>query len=344
MTIKLVDKKTWYRLLWGKLQTSDEVRAAAVLGGPYLGARIFWDGQNAVCSREAPEEFWKQDCFSNPEAMAPGQHNGDTDRVPLFVEILSRRPRLVVLGGGHISLPVCAMGKMLDFHVTVMDDRPEFASKDRFPHADQVICDDFSHLSSRIPDLPNTYYVIVTRGHLADEVCAQQILERRCAYVGMIGSKKKVAAAREKLEKAGIERKCLDDLHAPIGLKIGAQTPSEIAVSIMAEIIQVKNRVSSCVLDPEIGAWLEEEGGKAVMAEILDKKGSAPRGPGSRMAVLADGRCLGSVGGGLAEYETVQEAKQLAYSRIKEFRMDGRESASSGMICGGIITVLLEPL
>lgn len=341
-----VSKREWYEMLWSQLQRNEEVKTAVILSGAYLGARIMRTDEITAATSEAPEAFWESAAWQKGESWEPGLRTvGEGEATySVFAEVLSRRPRLVILGGGHISLPLCAMGKMLDFHVTVMDDRPEFANRKRFAGADEVICDSFSECARRIPDVPNTYYVIVTRGHLGDSICAEQILRRKCAYVGMIGSRAKVAMTKEKLEKAGISPQRLEELYAPIGLKIGGQTPAEIAVSIMAQIIQVKHAESRSCLDTEIGTWLEEKREPAVMAQIIEKKGSAPRGAGSRMVITSDGRSFGSVGGGLAEYEVMEEAKHLRKSQVMEFRMDGRESASTGMICGGSIRVLMERL
>ncbi|HIS56305.1 MAG: XdhC family protein [Lachnospiraceae bacterium] len=344
--MKRVDKREWYEILWEQLHRRDDVKTAVILSGPYLGARVMWMGETMVGTSEAPAAFWEREVWQKGKIWEPGLRTvrDGEETYAVFAEVLSKQPRLVILGGGHISLPLCAMGKMLDFHVTVMDDRPEFANRTRFAGADEVICDSFSECAGRIKDIPNTYYVIVTRGHLGDSICAEQILRRKCAYVGMIGSRAKVAMTKEKLEKAGILPQRLEELYAPIGLKIGGQTPAEIAVSILAQIIQVKHAESRSCLDTKIGTWLETEREPAVMAQIIEKKGSAPRGAGSRMVITLGGRSFGSVGGGLAEHEVMEEAKHLRNSQVMEFQMDGRESASTGMICGGSIRVLLERL
>ena len=135
------------------------------------------------------------------------------------------------------------MGQFLDFQVTVMDDREEFANKKLFPKDCEVICDSFENLTHYLEECKgeSTYYVVVTRGHKADRQCVEQILKRNYAYLGMIGSKIKVAKTLEILRNEGYTGEQTDSIHAPIGLKIGSQTPEEIAVSIAAEIIQEKN-------------------------------------------------------------------------------------------------------
>ena len=344
MEKKIVDKRQWYQILWELLQKKEEIRTAVILTEPFVGSRVLWEDGGMVGTGQFSQEInnveiWKE-IMNHPgvyEIMEWGM------KVSVYVEVISRRPRLVILGGGHISKSLCIMGKMLGFHVTVMDDRSEFANLERFSEADEVICDSFSQCGSRITDMPNTYYVIVTRGHQGDFVCAMQILSRQSAYVGMIGSHAKVEKTKEKLEKDGMSRECLEKLHAPIGLKIGAQTPEETGISIMAQIIQVKNSRDVHGLDGNMGDWFNNaDAGLAVMAEIIEKKGSAPRGAGSRMLILSDGSSMGSVGGGLAEYSVMKTAKDMKQDQILEFRMDGRESASTGMICGGKIRVLME--
>ena len=345
MNQKSMKKREWYNYLWNLLNHKDAVQTAVILTEPFVGVRVLWEDGGIVGTAETMEPFCS--LFSEQEKWVPGLQTMEWEgkKTEIFVEVLSKQPRLVILGGGHISLPLCSMGKMLGFSVTVMDDRSEFANSLRFSNADQVICDSFSQCGAHISDLPNTYYVIVTRGHIGDFVCAEQILRRNCAYVGMIGSRMKVEKTKERLLEAGISESRLEELYAPIGLKIGGQTPAEIAVSIMAQIIQVKNSHAYHELDGQIGSFLEkDEKSQAVMAEIIEKKGSAPRGVGSRMLLCSDGRNIGSVGGGNAEYAVMETAKTIKQPQVLEFQMDGRESAGLGMICGGMIRVLMEGL
>ena len=113
------------------------------------------------------------------------------------------RLHLVILGGGHVGHALCRLASVMGYDITVMDDREEFASPGRFPEADRVICAPFAQLEQRIPPLENSYYVIVTRGHQGDFQCADILLGRRFAYLGMIGSKKKVKEVRQRLLEAG---------------------------------------------------------------------------------------------------------------------------------------------
>lgn len=160
-----------------------------------------------------------------------------------FIDPIYPKTRLILLGGGHIALPLAKLGRFLDFQITVVDDRPSFASSLRFAEADEVICEDFAKAVEKLSFDTNTFVVIVTRGHDTDKECLRKVLKatERPAYVGMIGSRKKVAAIMNALKDEGISNERLNTVHSPIGLDIGAQTPEEIAMSILTEIIMVKH-------------------------------------------------------------------------------------------------------
>ncbi len=148
-------------------------------------------------------------------------------------------PRLVIFGGGHLSKALCTMASFCNFRVEVIDDREEFADKARFPEASRVF-----HLPGyqRIPEIvtldTHTFVVIATRGHRFDEEVLFQIAGRPVAYIGMVGSRQKNAIVFERLRERGISQSLLERVHAPIGLPIHSETPEEIAVSILAEMIQ----------------------------------------------------------------------------------------------------------
>ena len=142
--------------------------------------------------------------------------------------------RLILCGGGHVSLEVAHIAQRLEFELAVIDDRPEFASPERFPMAARVVCAPFLEALDALGSRESDYYVILTRGHAHDRDCLEHVLRGKYAYAGMIGSRTKVAAVKAALEAAGIARETLDGVHSPIGLSIGAQTPAEIAVSIAA--------------------------------------------------------------------------------------------------------------
>ncbi|HVJ50249.1 XdhC family protein [Desulfitobacterium sp.] len=161
----------------------------------------------------------------------------------IFLNPLYPPTRLLILGGGHIALPLVKLGRLMDFQVTVVDDRPSFANPVRFGEADEVICESFETVFPRVCIDQNTYVVIVTRGHRYDQLCVEAVLNTpvQPAYIGMIGSRRKVAAIMDALKENGTPEELLNKVYAPIGLDIGAQTPEEIALSILAEIIMVEH-------------------------------------------------------------------------------------------------------
>lgn len=155
-----------------------------------------------------------------------------------FLDPIVGAQRLIIAGAGHIARPLAALGSMLGFHVTVIDDRSSFANRDRFRDADKIVVRPFGAALELLDLDRHSYVVSVTRGHAFDEETVRTALKTECGFVGMIGSRRRVRAMLERLEKQGIARERLEEVHAPLGLSIGAETAEEIAVSIMAEIIR----------------------------------------------------------------------------------------------------------
>ncbi|MCG6955464.1 MAG: XdhC family protein [Gemmatimonadetes bacterium] len=159
----------------------------------------------------------------------------------IYVEV--RRPirDLVIVGAGHIARPMSRMGADLGFRIWVLDDRPEFATLERFPDAYRVVKADFSDPFEGVPLHRNTHVLLVTRGHKYDYDCLVQVLRRdpAPAYIGMIGSRRRVRATFVQLLADGIPRERLAEIHAPVGLDLGAETPEEIAVAVAAELVKV---------------------------------------------------------------------------------------------------------
>lgn len=158
----------------------------------------------------------------------------------ILVEPILAQPTLYIFGAGHVSFSISKIAKMVGFEVVVIDDRAEFANIKRFPKADEIFAEDFSKVFSKLKINRSSYIVIVTRGHKFDEKVLEWAVKNEASYVGMIGSKKKNDTIFSNLQSKGISKELLGDVHAPIGLEIHAETPEEIAVSIMAEIIKVR--------------------------------------------------------------------------------------------------------
>lgn len=158
----------------------------------------------------------------------------------LFLEPVVEAPTVYIFGGGHVSLALANMVKMVGFRLVVMDDRPEFANRERFPLADDLWVRGYADALDSVELARQAYVVIVTRGHLHDKVVLAQALARRPVYLGMIGSRRKRDMIYQALLDDGFTADDLARVHSPIGLTIGAQTPEEIAVSIVAELIAVR--------------------------------------------------------------------------------------------------------
>ncbi|MCK8825483.1 XdhC family protein [Fuchsiella alkaliacetigena] len=163
---------------------------------------------------------------------------GLAEKIELLVEVYLPEPRLIVMGGGHIGQALYDFSSKLDFELVVIDDRPKFANQQLFPAAKEVICGAFEEVLSDFNFGLNDYLVIVTRGHQHDYTCLAKVIEAEVDYIGMIGSQRKVAAIFDKLKEEDYTQTDLQMVKAPIGLEINAETPEEIAISILAEIIK----------------------------------------------------------------------------------------------------------
>lgn len=166
----------------------------------------------------------------------PGEGGHEAD---VFLELHHPEWDLVIVGAGHVAQPLCTLGALLGLRVKVLDDRPQFATRERFPEADLLAEVDFSDPFAAVPLHRWSHVVLVTRGHKYDYECLRHVLraDHRPGYIGMIGSRRRVRATFDALLTEGIPRERLKDVHAPIGLDIGGETPAEIAVSVAAELV-----------------------------------------------------------------------------------------------------------
>lgn len=274
----------------------------------------------------------------------------------ILVEPFYPKPRLIIFGGGHIALPLSQLAHDIGFSVNLVDDRPKFANKQRFKDIDQVICEDFEKSFDQLSITNNDFIVIVTRGHRHDGVCLRNSLKYNPKYIGMIGSKRRVKAMMEDLSNEGYSNELLDKVCSPIGLDIGAVTPGEIAISIVAELIQYRRKSplnNKKKLDwPEFDREVIESLAKtsevpSALVTIISSRGSVPRGPGAKMIVSMDGSILGSIGGGCAEADIIGLARNVIRDKkysIEHVDMTGEVAEDNGMVCGGVLDVLIEPI
>lgn len=201
------------------------------LGLGELNDHIFHDARRALAEREH-----RHLTYDRPDGS-----------VKVFVEVQVQPSRLIIVGAGHIAVPLASIAATCDFEVTVLDDRPQYAHPARFPTAKEVIAGPFRPELHRLRGEhgldSHTYIVLVTRGHQHDVECLLEVLDDPLAYIGMIGSQRRIRAVFDLLEQEqGIAPEKFDRIYAPVGLDINAHTPAEIAVCIMAEIINVMRK------------------------------------------------------------------------------------------------------
>ena len=186
----------------------------------------------------------------NPEALAMGCGGDATIELEYisaadpgdFVERFKEKDRAYIFGGGHVALALEPVLRHIDFETVIIDDRAEYANPERFPKAlKTIVCSDFDHCFDGIDPEEDSYFIIVTRGHRGDYAVLRQAVEKPHAYLGMIGSRRKNRMLMDMLREEGVREEKIAEIHAPIGLSIGAETPEEIGVSIAAEIIQVRS-------------------------------------------------------------------------------------------------------
>ncbi len=219
-----------------KLLLRRDGSSLGALGGGPLEAAVLADSGDAFHRHGVDSPFYSPDGARITRRGAESGSGG----YQVMLEVHEPPATLVIVGGGHIGKALATIGDLCGFSVVVVDDRPEYANQERFPEADRVICGDFAEVLGDLPIDANSYIVTVTRGHKHDEVSLRQVAGSAAAYVGMIGSKRRVGAVLQHLIDEGLDAEAVRRVHTPIGLDIGAETPEEIAVAIMAEVVQVR--------------------------------------------------------------------------------------------------------
>ncbi|MBD3347631.1 MAG: hypothetical protein GF400_00345 [Candidatus Eisenbacteria bacterium] len=169
-------------------------------------------------------------------------------KMDVFLEPVAAGPRVLVVGGGHVGRAVAAAAARAGFRVVVVDDRADMVTNERFPDAERRLVGGVELLEDEIELDDSTFVVVVTRGHRFDREWVRALSDHRPRYLGMIGSEKKVTLTLDALREEGVTEESLRSLHAPIGIDIGAETPDEIAVSVVAEIIAVRHGITDTVM------------------------------------------------------------------------------------------------
>jgi xanthine dehydrogenase accessory factor len=228
----------WLDVLLDQKRNHQPVLLATMMDGPEAGAKWVVGPAGMLLGPSGPEGA------AVVGAALPALASGRPTTVQLegvgrlYLEPHLPAPILVVVGAGHVAQPVATAGRLAGFEVVVLDDRPSFVTASRFPEADQLICDEFLHGLDSLNLGRRHHVVLVTRGHQHDLACLRHVITIPLAYLGMIGSRRRVMGVFQRLIDEGIDPEVLKCVHAPIGLDIGAETPGEIAISIAAELVK----------------------------------------------------------------------------------------------------------
>lgn len=266
-----------------------------------------------------------------------------------FAETLSEPLRLFILGAGHVGGSLAMLAQHLEFNIYLCDPRPDILYTREYLDNVTLIEADYKTVF-RDGDLRATdFLVILTPGHKEDANCLELALQIPLAYRGMIGSRSKVLRTKESLMERGVDKKLLDTVYAPIGLDIKAQTPYEIAVSILAEMIEVYRTKEHAIIEKDVADAILAADEPLVVCTIIEKRGSGPREVGTRMLVnLAGHRVAGTVGGGAVEAAAIQRATDFLQSdepiAIERYVLSNSEASDLGMVCGGSAKILFEKL
>ena len=218
-----------------KMLVFPDGRSVGTIGGGCYENDAFWKARRALETRQPlVAKYELADDLAEESGLICG------GQMEVYIEPLEAAPRLYLVGGGHVAFHLGRLASTVGFRIHVLDDREKFANAERFPEAVEVAVDNIPEWLSRASIPPNAYVVILTRGHRYDLDALRALATRELRYLGLIGSRAKVARLHEALRDEGVTFSNLDGLHAPVGLDIGAVSPQEIAVSILAELIAVK--------------------------------------------------------------------------------------------------------
>ena len=215
-----------------KLRYETEDRLIGSLGFPTLDAAVARDAADALRTGEPVTHTYAAD--GSPASRRAAAY------AKVFFDPIVPTPRLVIAGAGHIAQPLALCADLLEFETWVVDDRADYANRERFPTADRVVVDPMHEFFSELSVDPATYVVLVTRAHRYDEESLRQLLDTPAPYIGMIGSRRRVHIVHQTLLAEGISPDKFRRVYAPIGLDIGSRTPAEIALAIMAEIVNLR--------------------------------------------------------------------------------------------------------
>ncbi len=223
------------RRVGSKMLVYPDGSIVGTVGGGEMESRVIAEALVALANGQPRRLEYS---MADPSRGDPGVCGGQME---IFVEPILPAPKLVVVGGGHVGKAVAHLAKWLGFRVIVTDDRPEFCTPQANPDADEFHVCPLAELAQHMKITRETYLVLTTRGVVVDAPGLPPLLDSQAAYIGVIGSRRRWAMTVKKLVEAGVPREKIDRVHSPMGLELNAETPEEIAVSIMAEIIMLRS-------------------------------------------------------------------------------------------------------
>ncbi|MCL5023389.1 MAG: XdhC/CoxI family protein [Nitrospirae bacterium] len=244
-----------------KMLIRDDASIVGTLGGGCLEADVIQAAQMAI--KDGTPQTVPFELTEKEGGLVCG------GKVLVYVEPFVPEPLVVILGAGHVGKALSRLAKFAGFRVSVADDRVEFANKDALPDADEVVVNDFETVFGKLSIGRNTYVVVATRGHNHDLTAVKAALRTRAIYVGLLGSRRKKALLFRALEKEGFSKDDIGRVIVPVGLPIRSVTPEEIAVSIMAQIIQMRREgAPEGFSSPSCSRLIEEDGSAQTAASL----------------------------------------------------------------------------
>lgn len=316
-----------------KLPRLEGIRTAVIMDGPCQGHRMLYTDRMLIldCTpKDSPLTGWLPVLSIVPESCTlslAGQH--------VFVEVLGVPPELVLCGQGEVPLLLIPMAKRLGFQVVLVTDSQKDGEEARQAGADQVVCQDLPQALRQRSGGGNTYFAVLTR-ELYEQRCLEELLPKEWAYVGVMGGRERLELVRRRLAQKGIDQRRIDRMHGPIGLDIGARTPEELALAILAEIVSVYRKGQQAGSYPN--QLLEAAGEEpCVLATVVEVKRDVPWSVGTKLLVSQKGQ-TGTLGGGALEQQVLARAREL---------LAGREDAALVRLAdaegdAGQVSVLLE--
>jgi len=239
-----------------KMLVRDDGTIAGTIGGGCVEAEV-WQAAKEVIRTEKPQTMTFN--LNNDPKYDTGLVCGGT--LEVFIEPVLPVSQLYIFGAGHVSVNLYKVARLAGFDVSVIDDRDTYANRERFPEAKDVYADEYERVMAQLAPTESSFMVIVTRGHADDMRVLRWAIETPCRYIGMIGSERKFIKIAQEFAKEGIDPKKLERVYSPVGLDIGAITPEEIAVAVVAEMIAVRRNSATPL--PHL-AWTKKKQNKPV--------------------------------------------------------------------------------